>query len=48
MPLSLARRNDALRVDPEFQSLIAPLTTEERRALEANVAAEGCRDALVV
>jgi hypothetical protein len=48
MPLSVARRNDALRVDPEFQSLIAPLTHEERRQLEANIAAEGCRDALVV
>ena len=48
MPLPLARRNDAPRVDPEFQSLIAPLTPEERRQLEANIAAEGCRDALVV
>lgn len=50
MPPSLARRNDRPRVDPEFQSLIAPLTPEERRQLEANIVAEGCRysDALVV
>lgn len=48
MPLTLARRNSAARIDPEFQSLIAPLTPEERRQLEANIAAEGCRDALVV
>jgi hypothetical protein len=47
-PIALARRNDAPRVDPEFQSLIAPLMPEERRQLEANIATEGCRDALVV
>jgi DNA methylase len=44
----LVRRNDAPKVDPEFAALIAPLTPEERRQLEANIAAEGCRDALVV
>jgi hypothetical protein len=48
MPLSLARCNDAPRVDPEFQSLIAPLTPEERRTLELNIVSHGCRDGLVV
>ncbi len=48
MPPSLARRNHAPRIDPEFQSLIAPLTPEERHQLEVNIVAEGCRDALVI
>jgi DNA modification methylase len=48
MPLSHARHHEAPRVDPEFQSLIAPLTPEERNQLEANIAAHGCRDAFVV
>lgn len=48
MPPSLARRNTEPRIDPEFAALIAPLTKEERSQLEANIAAEGCRDALVV
>lgn len=37
-----------LTVDPEFQNLIPPLSTEEREHLEQNLKAEGCRDALVV
>jgi hypothetical protein len=37
-----------LRIDPEFESLIQPLTAEERRQLEANLMAEGCRDPLSV
>jgi transposase-like protein len=37
-----------LVIDPEFQSLIPPLTAEERAQLEANLRAEGCRDPLVV
>lgn len=37
-----------LVIDPELQSLIPPLTAEERAQLEANLRAEGCRDALVV
>ncbi len=43
-----ARTSDNIRIDPQFQALIAPLAKEERRQLEANLAAEGCRDALVV
>ena len=36
------------QIDPEFQSQIPPLSTEERDQLKANIAAEGCRDALVL
>lgn len=36
------------RVDPEFRSLIPPLTPEERQALEASILAEGCRDPIVL
>ncbi len=35
-------------IDPEFRALIPPLSTDEREQLEANIVAEGCRDALVV
>lgn len=35
-------------IDPEFRSLIGPPTAEERRQLEANLQADGCRDALVI
>ena len=38
----------ALKIDPEFRSLIPPLTEEERRDLERNLVKDGCRDALVV
>ena len=34
-------------IDPEFRSLIPPLSAEELSQLEANIRAEGCRDALV-
>ena len=37
-----------LRIDPEFEQLIQPLTAEERQQLEANLTAEGCRDPLSV
>lgn len=37
-----------IRIDAEFQSLIPPLAAEERKQLEANLIAEGCRDPLVV
>lgn len=45
--IAIARRSDIPKIDPEFRSLIAPLKPEERRQLEANIVAEGCRDALV-
>jgi len=35
-------------IDPEFHALIPPLTDDERTQLEANMEAEGCRDALIV
>jgi len=35
-------------MDPEFKSLIPPLTTEEYSELERSITREGCRDALVV
>ncbi len=49
-PATLASRNDppTPKVDPEFKALIAPLTPQERSQLSANIAEEGCRDALVV
>lgn len=34
-------------IDPEFHALIPPLTAEELAQLEANLIADGCRDALV-
>lgn len=36
------------KVDQEFAALIAPLASDERQQLEANLIAHGCRDALVV
>ena len=46
-PLKVISKGHAPRIDPEFQSLIAPLKPEERRQLESNLLAEGCRDPLV-
>lgn len=37
-----------LKIEPEFQELIPPLTAEEYKQLEDNIIKEGCRDALVV
>ena len=37
-----------LRIDPEFQALIAPLQPDEHEQLESNLVAHGCRDPLVV
>jgi len=37
-----------LQIDPDFANLIPPLSTEELAQLEENIAAEGCRDPLVV
>lgn len=39
---------DSLRIDPEFQALIPPLSAIEFATLEASILAEGCRDPLVV
>lgn len=35
-----------IKIDPEFQKLIPPLTPEERAQLEANLIADGCREPL--
>lgn len=35
------------RIDPEFKSLIPPLSVEEYAQLEANILRDGCRDPLV-
>ena len=37
-----------MKIDVEFQSLIPPLTYEEKRMLEESILSEGCRDAIVV
>jgi site-specific DNA-methyltransferase (adenine-specific) len=38
---------ETVTVDPEFAALIPPISTDEYRQLEANILADGCRDALV-
>jgi len=50
IPATIASRNNPIapKVDPEFQSVVAPLRPEERSQLESNIATGGCRDALVV
>lgn len=40
--------NESPSVDREFQKLIPPLRPDEYERLEASIAAEGCRDALIV
>lgn len=37
-----------ISIDPEFRSLIPPMSPEERAQLEANIEAHGCREPLVV
>ena len=36
------------RIDPEFKSLIPPLTTDEYSQLEQNILAHGCRDPIAL
>jgi len=36
-----------IHIDEEFKALIPPLSADERAQLEANIIAEGCRDAIV-
>ena len=40
--------NTAFLIDEELAGLIPPLTDDERRQLEANILADGCRDPLAV
>ena len=37
-----------LKINPEFANLLPPLTDEEYSGLEADIIANGCRDALIV
>lgn len=37
-----------MKIDTEFQSLIPPLTFEEKKMLEESILNEGCRDAIVL
>lgn len=37
-----------IQIDPEFQSIIPPLTAEEKDQLETQLLADGCRDHLIV
>ena len=37
-----------MKIDVEFQSLIPPLTYEEKKMLEESILSEGCRDAIVI
>lgn len=37
-----------IQIDPEFRALIPALTKDERKQLEANLKADGCREPLVV
>ena len=39
--------NAQIIIDKEFQSLIPPLSTEEKLQLEENIKIEGCRDTLI-
>ncbi|MCG3181421.1 MAG: hypothetical protein BIFFINMI_03814 [Phycisphaerae bacterium] len=39
---------EQIRVDPEFEKLIPPMTPAERAGLEENLLADGCREPLVV
>lgn len=37
-----------IQINPDFQKLIPPLSTEEKQQLESNIIADGCRDPLVL
>jgi len=46
--LNATAQDPTVRIDAEFAALIPPLTDDERKQLEANLLADGCRDPLVV
>lgn len=48
MSWSWQERLRSLRIDPEFQNLIPPLSSEEKLQLEANLKKFGCLDPLIV
>jgi hypothetical protein len=37
-----------IRIDPEFQSLLPPLSSDERKCLRENIERDGCREPLTV
>ena len=37
-----------IKIDPEFQALLPPLSREERAQLRENLERDGCRDPLVL
>lgn len=37
-----------IRIDPEFETLIPPMTPQERAGLEENLLADGCREPLAI
>ena len=37
-----------LIIDPEFESLVPPLSQEEYSQLEANILRDGCRDPITI
>lgn len=41
-------QNRELKIDAQFRDLIPPLTEEERKQLEDNLIAEGCRDPICI
>ena len=47
-PLPTTCNQPTVRIDPEFRDWVMPLSQEEYSQLEANLLAEGCRDALIV
>ena len=47
-PLPTTCNQPTIRIDPEFRDWVMPLSQEEYSQLEANLLAEGCRDALIV
>ena len=44
----MSRASHSIIIDPEFQALIPPLSSDERAILEASIKKEGVRDALSV
>ncbi len=41
-------KHAVLKIDPEFQALIPPLTIDERKILEESIITEGCREAICI
>jgi ParB-like chromosome segregation protein Spo0J len=46
--MSIEELERAIVIDPEFESLIPPLSADEFKQLEANIQRDGCTDPLTV